>query len=121
VGEDIYPDPPVRQRGYRNTYPDPEQEEKLMQEAMKFFKNIDQDKSNGNKGGQKNTSDTALEEFLQLLKENKSVNHLIDLLNILREYKEDQRPYKNLRQLSQEKHTNDFDPQVNLEIDGTHD
>jgi hypothetical protein len=47
--------------------PDPEHEEKLMWEAMKFFRNIDQDKEN--KGGHANISDTALDEFMQLLKE----------------------------------------------------
>jgi hypothetical protein len=46
------------------------------------------------------------------------VDRLIDLLSILREYKEDQRSVKILCQLSQERHTNDFDPQVDLEIDG---
>jgi hypothetical protein len=69
VGEDIYPDPPSRQRGGQNTYPDLEHEERIMWEAMKFFKNIDQDKVNGNKGGHANIPDTALDEFLQLLKE----------------------------------------------------
>jgi hypothetical protein len=62
-----------------------------------------------------------LDEFLQLLKEKQSVGRLIDLLSILREYKEDQRPIKSLCQLSQERQTNDFDPQVDLEIDGTFD
>jgi hypothetical protein len=118
VGEEIYSEPPIRKRGGQNIYPDPEHEEKLMREAMKFFKNIDQDKVKGNKGGHANISDTVLDEFMQLLKEKQSVGHLIDLLGILREYKEDQRPVKSLRQLSQERHTNDFDPQVDLEIDG---
>jgi hypothetical protein len=43
---------------------------------------------------------------------------MIDLLNILREYNEDQRPYKILRQFSQDKHINDYDLQVYLEIYG---
>jgi hypothetical protein len=36
-----------------------------MWEAMKFFKNIEQDK---NKGGHVNILDTVLDEFMQLLK-----------------------------------------------------
>jgi len=51
VGEEIYPNQPSQQRGYRNTYPDPEHEEKLMWEEMEFFNNIKQHKLNGNKGG----------------------------------------------------------------------
>jgi hypothetical protein len=42
---------------------------------MKFFKNIDQDKSNGNKGGQSSIPNTTLEEFLELLKEKKYSEH----------------------------------------------
>jgi hypothetical protein len=57
-------------------------------------------------------SNTTIEEFLQLLKEKKSVGCLIDLLNILREYKENQRPVKSVRQLSQDRTMSDFDPQV---------
>jgi hypothetical protein len=58
------------------------------------------------------------EEFLQLLKENKSVGFLIDLLNILREYKINKRPVKSVRKLSQDRTTSEFDPQVDLEVDG---
>jgi hypothetical protein len=67
VGEDIYPDPTSRQRRDRHIYPDPDQQDKLMREAMKFFKNIDQDKIN--KGEHTNIYDMTLDEFLQLLKE----------------------------------------------------
>jgi hypothetical protein len=115
AGEDIFPEPPNRQKGGRTTYPDPEYEDKLMREAMKFFRNIDQDKTN--KGRHENISETTLDEFLQLLKEKQSVGRLIDLLSILREYKEEKIPIKSLHQLSQEAQTNDFDPQVDLEID----
>jgi hypothetical protein len=50
AGEEIYPDPPAQQRGNRNTYLNPKQEEKLMREAMKFFKNIDLDKNKWKQG-----------------------------------------------------------------------
>jgi hypothetical protein len=63
-------------------------------------------------------SNTTIEEFLQLLKQNQSVGHLIDLLNILREYEDNQRPVKSVRKLSQDRTTNDFDPQVDLEVNG---
>jgi hypothetical protein len=63
-------------------------------------------------------SNTSIEEFLQLLKEKQSVGCLIDLLNILREYKENQRPVKSVRKLSQDRTMSDFDPQVDLEVDG---
>jgi len=59
AGEYIYPDPPSRQNGGRNPYLDLDHEEIIMWEAMKFFKNIDQDKSNGNKGGYLSIPDTA--------------------------------------------------------------
>jgi hypothetical protein len=40
-GEDIYVEPSSLQRGGGNTYPDIKKEEKLMQEEMKIFRNID--------------------------------------------------------------------------------
>jgi hypothetical protein len=108
AGEDIFSEPPNRQRGGQNTYPDSEYEEILMRETMKFFRNIDQDKTN--KGGHENISKTTLEKFLQLLKEKQSIGRLIYRLSILRECKEDQRPIKSLCQLSQERQANEFDP-----------
>jgi len=41
-----------------------------------------------------------IQEFLQLLQENQLVGRLLELLNILKEYKEGQRPSKDVRQLS---------------------
>jgi hypothetical protein len=86
-----------------------------MVEALNFFKNIDQDESNE---GRSSMSNTSIEEFLQLLKEKQSIGCLMDLLNILRDYKENQRPTKSVRKLSQYITTSDFDPQVNLKFDG---
>jgi hypothetical protein len=71
-----------------------------MREVMKFFKNIDQDQMN--KGERTNIFVMTLDDFLLFLKENKSVDRLIDLLNIIREYKEDHRYVKIMFQLSQE-------------------
>jgi hypothetical protein len=53
-----------------------------------------------------------------ILKEKQLVGRLLELLNILKEYKEDKRTYKNLRQLSQDKILDDYDLQVDLEIEG---
>jgi hypothetical protein len=53
-------------------YPDLKHEDKLMKDVMKFFRSIDQDKTN--KGRHENISETALDEFLQLLKEKQSIN-----------------------------------------------
>jgi hypothetical protein len=96
----------------RHIYLDKDQQDKIMREAMKLFNNINQDKMN--KVGHTNIFDTTLDEFLQLLKEKQLGGHLIDLLSILREYKEDQRYVKILCQLSQERNTTEF----NLEING---
>jgi hypothetical protein len=45
VGKDNYLEAPNRQ-GNKVPYPDPDKEERIMQEVLNFFKNIDQDKSN---------------------------------------------------------------------------
>jgi hypothetical protein len=66
-----------------------------MREAFKFFKNSNQDQLNK---GRKN--EDIVQEFLQLLKEKYSVGRLLELLNILREYKEGQRQSKDVTQLS---------------------
>jgi hypothetical protein len=79
-----------------------------MREALKFFKNTNQEHHQGKQ------NEDIVQEFLQLLKEKHSVGRLLDLLNILREYKEGQRPSKYVRQLSY-KHKY-YDPQVDLEI-----
>lgn len=42
---------------------------------------------------------------------------MIELLNILKDYNEERNQYRNLHQLSQGKHFDDYDPQVGLEID----
>ena len=55
-----------------------------------------------------------IQEFLQLLQENQLVDRLLELLNILKEYKEGQRPSKDVRKLSY-KHKY-YDPWVDLEI-----
>jgi hypothetical protein len=67
-----------------------------MQEAPILFKNINQDNSNE---GRSSMSNTSIEELLQLLKQNQSIGHLINLLNILREYKENQRPRKKCKEI----------------------
>jgi hypothetical protein len=85
-------------------------------ESHEFNQEYKPRQTNEKKGGQSSIPDTTLEEFLQLLKEKKLVGHLIELLSILREYKHDRIPIKNIRQLSQERHTNDFDLHVNLKI-----
>jgi hypothetical protein len=85
-----------------------------MREAIKFFRNIVEKKTN--KGRHANILETMLDKFLQLLKEKQSFDRLIDLLSILREYKEEKIPIKILCQLSQEEQTNEFDPQFDLKI-----
>jgi hypothetical protein len=84
-------------------FPNPDKEEQIMKEAIIFFKQ--------NNGGQ---NEDILQEFLQLLQEKQSVGRFLELLNILKEYKEGQRPSKDVRQLSY-KHK-DYDPRVDLEI-----
>jgi hypothetical protein len=79
--------------------------------VLKFFKNFNQDQPN--KGRQ---NEDIVHEFLQLLKEKNSVGQLMDLLNILREYKEGQRPSKYFRKLSYKNKY--YDRQVDLEIHG---
>jgi hypothetical protein len=53
---------------------------------------------------------------LQLLKEKHSIGRLLDLLNILREYKDVQRPTKDANHLSY--NNKYYDPRVDLEIEG---
>jgi hypothetical protein len=70
----------IQQLGNQSTYLNPDQEEKLMREALKFFKNIDHDKFIGSGGRQWNMSvikDVVLDEFLHILKE-KIVGRLTD-------------------------------------------
>jgi hypothetical protein len=74
-----------------------------MKEAIRFFK-----KNNGRQ------NEDIIQEFLQLLQEKQSVGRLLELLNILKEYKEGQRPSKDVRKLSY-KHKY-YDPRVDLEI-----
>jgi hypothetical protein len=83
--------------------------------VFNFLKHIDQNKSNE---GQSSISNTTIEKFLQLLKQKQSLGCLINLMNILREYKENQRPVKHVRKLSQDRFTSEFDPQFDLEVDG---
>jgi hypothetical protein len=64
AGQDNYQESSARQMGYRNTYPDPEQEEKLMREVLEIFQKYRPGKKNGSRGRKQNTSDTALDEFL---------------------------------------------------------
>jgi hypothetical protein len=80
-----------------------------MREALKSFKNDNQDQPN--KGRQ---NGYIIQEFLQLLKEKNLVDRLLDLLNILREYKEGKRPFKDVTQISYK--NKDYDPWVELEI-----
>jgi len=82
-----------------------------MRGVLKFFKNSNQDQPNT---GRKKKD--FVQEFLQLLKEKNLVRQLLDFLNKLREYKEGQRPYKYIRQLSYKNKY--YDPRVDLEIHG---
>jgi hypothetical protein len=50
------------------------------------------------------------------LKEKWSFGRLLELLNILKEYKDYQQSYKNIGNLSQEKTHDNYDPHVDLEI-----
>jgi hypothetical protein len=61
----------IQQLGNQSTYLNPNQEEKLMREVLKFFNNIDHDKFIGSGGRQWNMSvikDVVLDEFLHILK-----------------------------------------------------
>jgi hypothetical protein len=99
-----------RQTGKSNQFPNPDKEEQIMREALKFFRNSNQDQPN--RGRQ---NEDMVQEFLQLLKEKNSFGRLLDLLNnILREYKEGQRPSKVVRKLSYKNKY--YDPRVDLEI-----
>jgi hypothetical protein len=100
-----------RQAWNSSPFPNLNKEEKIVMEALKFLKNTNQEHQN--KGKQ---DENIVQEFLQLLKEKHSISWLLDLFNILREYKEGQRPSKDVRQLSY-KHKY-YDPQVDLEING---
>ena len=82
-----------------------------MREALKFFKNSNKDQPN--RGRKK---EDIAKEFLHLLKENNSVARLLDLLNILREYKEGKIQSKYFRKLSYKNKY--YDPRVDLEIHG---
>jgi hypothetical protein len=84
--------------------------------SLEFFNQDDYDEPTiGGDQQHKSTigiKDVILDEFLKLLKEKQLVGRLLELLNILKEYKEGQSSYKNLRQLSQDKPHDDYDPQV---------
>jgi hypothetical protein len=78
-----------QQRRKDSFFPNPDKEEKIVKESIIFFK--------------ENTgihNEDIIQEFLQLLQENQLVGRLLELLNILKEYKEGQRPSKDVRQLS---------------------
>jgi hypothetical protein len=92
---------------FQNKY----KEENIIKEELKLFKKYNQDQSN--KGRQ---NAYMVQECLQVLKEKYSTSRLLDFINILREYKEGQRPCKYVRKLSY-KHK-DYDPRVDLEIHG---
>jgi hypothetical protein len=66
-----------------------------MREALKFFKNSTEDQQNP-----RSRNEDTIQEFLQLLKEKHSIGRLLDLLNILREYKDGQKPTKDANHLS---------------------
>jgi hypothetical protein len=68
ASEYFYPDYQVDKGEAQNAYCNPEHEERIMQEAMKSFKNINQDKLNGNKGVHSSIPNIAFEEFLQFPK-----------------------------------------------------
>jgi hypothetical protein len=76
-----------------------------MRKELKLFINSNQDQPN--RGRQ---NEDIVQEFLQLLKEKNSVGRLLDFLNILREYKEGQRPSKEVIQLSYKNKY--YDPRV---------
>jgi hypothetical protein len=82
-----------------------------MREVLNFFRNSNQDQPN--RGRQ---NEDIVQEFLQLLKQNYSVDRLLDLLNILREYKEGQILSKDVRQISYKNKY--YDLWVDLEIHG---
>jgi len=64
-------------------FPNPDKEEQIMREALKYLKNSNQAQP---KRGRQNKD--IVKEFLQLLNEKHSVDQLLDFLNILKEYKE---------------------------------
>jgi hypothetical protein len=92
-----------QQRRKDSFFPNPDKEEQIMKESIRFFK--------------KNIgihNEDIIQEFLQLLHEKQLVGRLLELLNILKEYKEGQRPSKDGRQLS---YTHKYyDPRVYVEI-----
>jgi len=97
-----------------NFYPNSDQEKKIMREAFKIF-NQDDYKEHIIGGNQQQRTTigikyVVLDEFMKLLKEKQSVGMLLELLNILKEYKEGQCSYRNLRKLSQGKTLDDYDP-----------
>lgn len=54
--------------------------------------------------------------IMELLKEEQSVGRLIELLHVLKYYNEQKDKCKNLHQLSQGKYFDDYNPQVDLNI-----
>ena len=82
-----------------------------MREALNFFKNSSEYQQSSRKW-----NEDTIEEFLQLLKEKQSIGQLLELLNILREYKDGQIPTKDANHLSY--NNKYYDPRVELEIEG---
>jgi hypothetical protein len=111
TGHDIHTPPQNYQRKKANNFPNPDKEEKIMREALKFFRNATKDQQNP-----RSRDEDTIQEFLQLLKEKQSIGRLLDLLNILREYKDGQKPTKDANHLSY--NNKYYDPRVDLEIEG---
>jgi len=82
-----------------------------MREALKLFRNATKDQQNSI-----SWDEDAIQEFFQLLKEKQLIGRLLDLLNILREYKDGQKPNKDENHLSY--NIKYYDPRVDLEIKG---